>query len=797
MDEEVPILPNFVGYIIVLGFGAVFSAFTALLTHLGERYVIKGDEDAESFNTAGRSVNTGLIAAVIVSQWTWAATLLESSTVAHQFGISGPFWYAAGASVQVLLFSVIAIQIKRVAPDAHTFVEIIRCRYGLRAHKIFLAFGLTTNVIVTAMLILGGSAVVNRLTGMPVPIAAFLIPVGVIGYTMHGGLLASFISAYLHTAIIHIMLLIFAFTVYAVSPEIGSISRMWELLHELSQASPVEGNAEGSYLTMSSHGGIIFGVINIVGNFGTIFVDQSYWQSAIASRPGASVKGFLIGGLSWFSIPFTLATSLGLASLALKIPFTHKEIEDGLVAPMTIVGLLGIPGAVAILTMLFMAVTSAGSAELIAVSSLFTYDIYATYINPAATSKKLLRVSRMAVFGFGLTMGLLAIGLLEIGLSLGYTYLLMGVIIGSAVVPITLTITWKKASPKPVMAGAVLGFVCGFSAWLITAKSMFGELTMKTTGNNVPLLVGNLTSLGTGALISVIGSLISPSNFDWEVTRTGLKRQSETKSNISTDKQGQISTADQSHKNEINGAIRVKFSSTDEDEDKAVPLDEEIDDTHGADKVSIQHSEPTPEEEQVLLLKALKFSLLAGTIMTVLLCILWPVPLLISQYVFSSVFFAAWVSLSIAWAIVAACVIILMPLIESRYSFMLVIRGLWNDLHTNSRAVEPRGTWIHLFLGFLGGVLCPVVSIPVVYFLDNTIFVIMGTYLGTFLILFPIGIGLLYSASYGAYTVGVLFILISLGCALFGSIFYGRKLRVIHRNDLVVIDNISEHGSKL
>jgi hypothetical protein len=462
---------------------------------------------------------------------------------------------------------------------------------------------------------------------------------------------------------------------------------------------------------------------------------------------------------------------------------------------MAIVGLLGIPGAVAILTMLFMAVTSAGSAELIAVSSLFTYDIYATYINPAATSKQLLRVSRMAVFGFGLTMGLLAIGLLEIGLSLGYTYLLMGVVIGPAVVPITLTITWKKASPKPVMAGAVLGFVCGFSAWLITAKSMFGELTMKTTGNKVPLLVGNLTSLGTGALISVIGSLISPSNFDWEVTRT---RQSETKSNrISTEKQEQNSIADQSINSDVNGAIRVKFSSTDEDEDKAVPIDEDITDKHGADKVSIQPSEPTPEEEQVLLLKALKFSLLAGTIMTVLLCILWPVPLLISQYVFSSAFFAAWVSLSIAWAIVAACVIILMPLIESRYSFMLVIRGLWNDLHTTSRAVELRGTWIHLFSGFLGGVLCPVLSIPVVYFLDNTIFVIMGTYFGTFLILFPIGIGLLYSASYGAYTVGVLFILISLGCALFGSIFYGRKLRVIHRNDLVVIDNISEHGSKL
>jgi Na+/proline symporter len=37
---------------------------------------------------------------------------------------------------------------------------------------------------------------------------------------------------------------------------------------------PVEGNAEGSYLTMRSKDGIIFFVINIVGNFGTVFMDN-------------------------------------------------------------------------------------------------------------------------------------------------------------------------------------------------------------------------------------------------------------------------------------------------------------------------------------------------------------------------------------------------------------------------------------------------------------------------------------------------------------------------------------------
>jgi hypothetical protein len=48
-------------------------------------------------STAGRMVKTGLIASVIISQWTWAATLLQSSNVAWRYGVSGPFWYVIGA----------------------------------------------------------------------------------------------------------------------------------------------------------------------------------------------------------------------------------------------------------------------------------------------------------------------------------------------------------------------------------------------------------------------------------------------------------------------------------------------------------------------------------------------------------------------------------------------------------------------------------------------------------------------------------------------------------------------------
>ena len=61
---------------------------------------------------------------------------MRSSNVAWQYGISGPFWYASGATIQILLFGILAVEIKRKAPNAHTMLEIIRARWGNTAHKV-------------------------------------------------------------------------------------------------------------------------------------------------------------------------------------------------------------------------------------------------------------------------------------------------------------------------------------------------------------------------------------------------------------------------------------------------------------------------------------------------------------------------------------------------------------------------------------------------------------------------------------------------------------------------------------
>jgi len=531
-------LPEGAGYAILLGFGAFFSLFTTLLVYV-DKWANNTRETSEYFNTAGRSVKTGLTASVIVSQWTWAATLLQSSNVAWNYGVSGPFWYASGATIQVLLFGILAIEVKRRARNAHTVCEMVSARWGKPAHITFLFFCLVANVIVTSMLLLGGAATVNALTGVNTDLCSFLIPWGVILYTAVGGLKATFLASYIHTAIIFLVLVTCVYTVYVKEHSSNAIHDGMQIVtgytvdqcksifstsqtaastfYEAGKYScgPIADNYEGSYATMNSLGGLKFGIINIVGNFGTVFVDQSYWQSAIAARPSSAHKGYLLGGLVWFTIPFALATSLGITAVALQLPITANEAGSGLVPPAVAVHLFGKFGAVMISTMLFMAITSTGSAEGIAVSSLVVYDIYKPYINPECSGEMALRISKVVIVIFGLLMGGFGVALNHMGLNLGWVYQFMGNAIGSAVVPLWNMLMWKKADGMGAVVAAWGGMVLALATWLIVCAAEFGEITVDNLGTLNPNLAGNIVALASSALIHAAFSLAKDKEYDF------------------------------------------------------------------------------------------------------------------------------------------------------------------------------------------------------------------------------------------------------------------------------------------
>lgn len=95
---------------------------------------------------------------------------------------------------------------------------------------------------------------------------------------------------------------------------------------------------------------------------------------------------------------------------------SESEISSGLTLPYAAVAILGSGGAVATLLVVFMAVTSAFSAQLIAVSSILTYDIYGTYINTTASGRRLVYTSHVCVCAFGLIMAAFSTGLWYAGI---------------------------------------------------------------------------------------------------------------------------------------------------------------------------------------------------------------------------------------------------------------------------------------------------------------------------------------------------------------------------------------------
>ncbi|KAH8110219.1 urea transporter [Phellopilus nigrolimitatus] len=666
MSSVSTVLPQGAGY--GVGIGLFFSVFMLGLTALQTRYTAFRPSNSEEFSSASRSVKPGLIASGIVSAWTWAATLLQSSAVAYEYGISGPWWYGAGATVQVLLFAQLAAKMKLNAPNAHTFLEIIGARWGTVAHKVFLFFGLATNIIVSSMLILGGSATVTDLTGMNTIAACFLIPLGVAIYVVAGGMRATLLCDYTHTTVLFAIILTFVFTVYTTSPKIGSISKMHELLASASEARPVSGNANGSYLTMRSKNGLIFGVINVIGNFATVFNDQAYWQRAIASRPASCVKAYLLGGLAWFAIPFTFATTLGLAAVALQgdpdMPvLSASDVSAGLPAPAAAAALLGKSGAAAMLVLLFLAVTSATSAELIAVSSILTYDVYKKYINPHATEAQVSQVSHWMVAFYALVMGIAGLIFFYIGVSMGWLYTFMGVILGSAVVPVAMCITWRKANKWGSIAGAISGFWAGIIAWLVTTSSLNdGLINVTTCGGYYEMLAGNLASIGVGAIISVVWSLIYPENFDFDITRA---------INAPPTHRSRVPAKEGS-----DDAPNEKSEYVDDKAPAASPIDIQSvsDGQAGGDTVAgvTDDSELDPEGLQV----AFRFAAWSSIILLLVMIIIIPLPLFFAQTIFGVRGLEAWVIIGIIWTFCSALAVVLYPLYESRETLLMVTKGM-------------------------------------------------------------------------------------------------------------------------
>jgi len=296
---------------------------------------------------------------------------------------------------------------------------------------------------------------------------------------------------------------------------------------------------------------------------------------------------------------------------------------------------------------LFLAVTSATSAELIAVSSILTYDVYKRYFNPTANEARVLAVSHASVALFALVMGLLGLIFFYIGISMGWLYTFMGVLLGSAVVPIALAITWKKANKWGCIGGALAGLAAGIIAWLVTTATLNDNvISVVTSGGDYEMLAGNLASICIGGIVASVSSYLWPEDFDFDITRA-------------------INAPTTRH---VHGQDSPEV---DEDEKKS---------REAIEAAEVENDDSDKELDPDGLEKAFRFAAWSSVALTLVMIILIPIPLFFSSTVYSVGGLGAWVIVGMIWTFCSAFIVVLYPLWESRAALTQITTGIVKDI---------------------------------------------------------------------------------------------------------------------
>lgn len=230
----------------------------------------------------------------------------------------------------------------------------------------------------------------------------------------------------------------------------------------------------------------------------------------------------------------------------------------------------------------------------------------------------------------------------------------------------------------------VLGLALGIVAWLVTAQTQYGTLTVDTTGSDNPLLAGNLVSIGVPTVITVIWSLVKPDNYTFTETRAinapdaqeedenipkDTKELSETPS---WDEKGALPISD-TPKAAPAATIEHQLAKDGGHAEKGTQLYNaaDADDEH----VHVRRAGLDPAELQATVRSATRVALP----LTFVLIIFVPCMAIIPR-TFSPAGLGAWVGICIAWMFVSAGIVIALPVWESRQALGAIFRGIFLDI---------------------------------------------------------------------------------------------------------------------
>ena len=464
-------------YIVVLGIG-----YWAMQKGAGE--------GLEGYLLGGRKVGPMATALTLQSTSMSGYMFLGAGALGYVQGYWA-MWFAAGdIGGGVLNLSVIGRRMRKLSQmfGALTSIEYLEKRYPSPAVRLF-AGVLTVFLLgfyVLAQLIAGGKGMA-LVTGIPYPIA-LAIAVGIILiYTFMGGYLAVAYTDFFQSLV---MLFGVMWIAIAALSELGGLTAANNAINDI---DPTLLSVWGKDLGFQGQWGIVAGAILVfsVGYMGWPHVVTRHMAMA---RPATARRAGLWATLwNLFFVPTPYLVGI-LAVLILP------DLSDPEMAIFEVAEKL-LPAAVTGLVMaaIMAAVMSTADSLLLQTGSIASRDLYERFINPNATEKQMVMVSR------GLVLAIAVIGYVVALIeppSVFSIVIFATSVLGSAFLPAYFcAVWWRKANTPGALASMVVGSTVAFS-WEI--------LGMVETTQLAPMLTGVVSSTVTMIVVSLATQKIAP-----------------------------------------------------------------------------------------------------------------------------------------------------------------------------------------------------------------------------------------------------------------------------------------------
>jgi SSS family solute:Na+ symporter/sodium/proline symporter len=428
---------------------------TAILVYLGALVALglwhaRKLQTGDDFLVAGRTLPWHVLVFTLLATWIGSGSLFGGAGLGYRNGFAG-LWQSAGAWTGIALVYFLAPRVRRIAK--YTMPDILELRYGATARVLGTFVVVIAYTTIAAYQFRGGGRLLNLVAGIDIGTGALITMAFCVVYTALAGMLS---VAYLDVG-------------NGVAMVVGVGLAVLYLV----------GNAGGPVDAMAALRAdqvTLFGTLNPWKDAFALFLptmlllmgEANMYQKFFSARDERHARISVIGWIIGTMLVETLIVAVGVFG-SVAIPGLDASQSEGIVIQVavsvlpTLLGMLLLCGAAAI-------IVSTANSFLLTPASALMRDVYQKVINPAATDKQILLLTRIFVVLLGL-LGFVALRFFTTILEMAlWAYTMYGASITPALLAAFL---WPRVTRAGGVASIAAGMVTTLG-WEIYARAAGG-----------------------------------------------------------------------------------------------------------------------------------------------------------------------------------------------------------------------------------------------------------------------------------------------------------------------------------